>query len=123
MTKLASIFGRAYAALEAEDIDGVQAQMAAAVEAGADEDHTRLRYLHFMTGWLDEDASETELEELFAATNGLLEAAVIIKDPVEAARIALDIADIMISIGDIVKSRVQEYEREQEALRDYIKTA
>ena len=29
----------------------------------------------------------------------------------------------LISIGDIVKSRVQEYEREQEALRDYIKTA
>jgi CBS domain-containing protein len=29
----------------------------------------------------------------------------------------------LISIGDIVKWRVQEYEREQEALRDYIKTA
>jgi CBS domain-containing protein len=29
----------------------------------------------------------------------------------------------LISIGDIVKSRVQEYEAEQEALRDYIKTA
>ncbi|HVX77109.1 MAG TPA: CBS domain-containing protein [Bradyrhizobium sp.] len=29
----------------------------------------------------------------------------------------------LISIGDIVKQRVQEYEREQEALRDYIKTA
>jgi CBS domain-containing protein len=29
----------------------------------------------------------------------------------------------LISIGDIVKSRVQEYEREQEALREYIKTA
>jgi CBS domain-containing protein len=29
----------------------------------------------------------------------------------------------LISIGDIVKRRVQEYEREQEALRDYIKTA
>ena len=29
----------------------------------------------------------------------------------------------LISIGDIVKSRVEEYEREQEALRDYIKTA
>lgn len=29
----------------------------------------------------------------------------------------------LISIGDVVKSRVQEYEREQEALRDYIKTA
>jgi tetratricopeptide (TPR) repeat protein len=101
MTKLASIFGRAYAALEAEDIDGVQLQMVAAVEAGADEDDTRLRYLHFMTGWLDEDASETELEELFAATNGLLDAAVVLEDPVEAARIALDIADIMISIGDI----------------------
>ena len=29
----------------------------------------------------------------------------------------------LISIGDVVKSRVQEYETEQEALRDYIKTA
>jgi CBS domain-containing protein len=29
----------------------------------------------------------------------------------------------LISIGDVVKSRVQEYEHEQEALREYIKTA
>ena len=29
----------------------------------------------------------------------------------------------LISIGDIVKWRVSEYEFEQEALRDYIKTA
>jgi|SRR5581483_2279317 CBS domain-containing protein len=29
----------------------------------------------------------------------------------------------LISIGDVVKRRVMEYEREQEALRDYIKTA
>ena len=29
----------------------------------------------------------------------------------------------LISIGDIVKWRVREYEMEQEALRDYIKTA
>ena len=29
----------------------------------------------------------------------------------------------LISIGDIVKRRVQEYESEQEALKDYIKTA
>jgi len=29
----------------------------------------------------------------------------------------------LISIGDVVKWRVQEYEREQEALRDYIKSA
>ncbi len=29
----------------------------------------------------------------------------------------------LISIGDIVKFRVREYEREQEALREYIKTA
>jgi len=29
----------------------------------------------------------------------------------------------LISIGDIVKRRVHEYEAEQEALRDYIKTA
>jgi CBS domain-containing protein len=29
----------------------------------------------------------------------------------------------LISIGDIVKRRVEEYETEQEALRDYIKTA
>lgn len=101
MTKLASIFERAYTALEAEDIDGVQAQMAAAVDAGVDDDDPRLRYLEFMTGWLDEDASETELEQLFASTEGLLEAAVQLKDPSEAARISLDIADILISVGDI----------------------
>jgi hypothetical protein len=29
----------------------------------------------------------------------------------------------LISIGDVVKLRVREYEMEQEALRDYIKTA
>ena len=29
----------------------------------------------------------------------------------------------LISIGDVVKQRVMEYENEQEALRDYIKTA
>ena len=29
----------------------------------------------------------------------------------------------LISIGDVVKTRVQEYEFEQEAMRDYIKTA
>jgi CBS domain-containing protein len=29
----------------------------------------------------------------------------------------------LISIGDIVKRRVQEYETEQEALQNYIKTA
>ncbi|MGN6116310.1 MAG: CBS domain-containing protein [Nitrobacter sp.] len=29
----------------------------------------------------------------------------------------------LVSIGDVVKLRVQEYENEQEALRDYIKTA
>jgi CBS domain-containing protein len=29
----------------------------------------------------------------------------------------------LISIGDVVKWRVAEYEREQEALQDYIKTA
>jgi CBS domain-containing protein len=29
----------------------------------------------------------------------------------------------LVSIGDVVKLRVQEYEAEQEALRDYIKTA
>ena len=29
----------------------------------------------------------------------------------------------LISIGDVVKSRVMEYEKEQEALREYIKTA
>jgi signal-transduction protein with cAMP-binding, CBS, and nucleotidyltransferase domain len=29
----------------------------------------------------------------------------------------------IISIGDVVKHRVMEYEREQEAMRDYIATA
>ena len=101
MTTLANIFGRAYAALEAEDIDGVQAAMAAAVEAGADVEDVRLRYLHFMTGWLDEEASESELEELFADTSSLLEDGVKLEDPSEAARVTLDIADILISLGDV----------------------
>jgi len=34
-----------------------------------------------------------------------------------------DVVVGLISIGDVVKWRVQEYEAEQEALRDYIKTA
>lgn len=34
-----------------------------------------------------------------------------------------DIVVGLISIGDVVKSRVQEFEREQEALHEYIKTA
>ena len=39
----------------------------------------------------------------------------------ESRRLALRIG--LISIGDIVKWRVQEYENEQEALQQYIKTA
>jgi tetratricopeptide (TPR) repeat protein len=100
-TKLANIFARGYAALEAEDLEGIQAAMAAAVEVGVDEDDPRLRYLEFMSGWLDEGSSEDELDELFAGTGDLLDSAGRLPDSTEAARIVLDIADILIELGDI----------------------
>jgi tetratricopeptide (TPR) repeat protein len=99
--KLANVFARGYAALEAEDLDGIQAAIAAAVEHGVDEDDPRLRYLEFMSGWLDESALEHELDDLFAGTGDLLDGAVRLKDVAEAARIVLDISDILIELGDI----------------------
>jgi tetratricopeptide (TPR) repeat protein len=100
-TKLAPIFARGYAALEAEDLDGIQSAMAAAVDLGADEDDARLRYLEFMSGWLDEGTSEDELDALFAGTGDLLDIAGRLPDSTEAARIVLDISDILIELGDI----------------------
>jgi tetratricopeptide (TPR) repeat protein len=100
-TKLPNIFARGYAALEAEDLEGVQAAMAAAVEVGVDEDDPRLRYLEFMSGWLDEGTEEDELDALFAGTSDLLDSAGRLPDSTEAARIVLDIADILIELGDI----------------------
>ncbi|PRQ04891.1 hypothetical protein ENSA5_04690 [Enhygromyxa salina] len=100
MTKLASIFGRGYAALEAEDLDSVQAAMAAAIEGGADENDARLRYLEFMSGWLDEGTTEEDIQELFDGAGDLLDSALELGDAVEAARIVLDLADILVSLGD-----------------------
>lgn len=100
-TQLGDIFARGYAALEAEDLDGIRAAMAAATERGVDEDDPRLRYLEFMSGWLDETTSEDELDELFAGTGDLLDGAGRLSSSVEAARIVLDIADILIDLGDI----------------------
>lgn len=100
-TKLANIIARGYAALEAEDLESVRAAMAAAVEVGVEEDDPRLRYLEFMSGWLDENISEEELDELFAGTGDLLDSAGRLPDSTEAARIVLDVADILIELGDI----------------------
>jgi tetratricopeptide (TPR) repeat protein len=101
LTKLSSIFARGYAALEAEDLDGVQAAVAAAAEANAAEDDPRLRYLDFMSGWLDENTDERVLEASFVGLGELLDNASELEDPAEAARIVLDVVDIVVELGEI----------------------
>jgi tetratricopeptide (TPR) repeat protein len=100
-TKLSNILARGYAALEAEDLDGVRAAMAAAIDVGVDEDDPRLRYLEFMSIWLDETSPEEELEAVFAGAGDLLDQAGRLPNTAEAARIVLDIADILIDMGDV----------------------
>lgn len=100
-TTPASIFARAYEALENEDFDGVLGAMAEAVEAGVGEDDPRYRYLRFMTEWLDEEATEEQLEGLFEGSSDLLDAAAELSDVAEAARITLDLADVLAQYGEL----------------------
>lgn len=97
---LSSIFVRGCEALESENLDAVRAAIDDAAEAGAAEDDARLGYLQFMATWLDEEASEDELEQLFADAGELLEAAMKLPDGVEAARIVLDLADVLAQAGE-----------------------
>jgi tetratricopeptide (TPR) repeat protein len=100
-TKLGDIFEKGYAALEAEDLDGVRAAMQAAVKSGVEEDDPRLRYLEFMSAWLDEASSEDELDEVFGGATDLLDRAGRLESSAEAARIVLDLADILIDIDEV----------------------
>ena len=100
-TKLSDIYASGYAALEAEDLAGVRAAIAAAGKQGADEDDPRQRYLEFMSRWLDETTSEDDLDSSFGGAGELLDAAGRLSDTAEATRIVLDIADILIELGDV----------------------
>jgi thioredoxin-like negative regulator of GroEL len=99
-TDVSSIFAQAYAALESENLDGVRAAMDQAVDAGADNDDVRLGYLRFMSAWLDEESTEERLEELFSTTSALLEGALALSNGAEAARITLDLSDLLAQAGE-----------------------
>jgi len=99
-TTLSSIFARGYEALEAEDLDGVRAAMDKAHTAGVADDDARYGYLRFMSAWLDESSSQDELEQLFADAGEVIEAALKLEDGAEAARIGLDLADLLAQAGE-----------------------
>jgi thioredoxin-like negative regulator of GroEL/predicted Zn-dependent protease with MMP-like domain len=99
-TSSSSIFARGYEALEAEDLDGVRSAMDQALAAGVADDDARLGYLRFMSAWLDEASSQDELEQLFADAAEVIEGALKLTDGAEAARIALDLADLLAQAGE-----------------------
>jgi tetratricopeptide (TPR) repeat protein len=101
MTTTSSIFARGYAALEAEDLDEVRAAMDEAVEAGVAPTDPRVGYLRFMSAWLDESIEPEELDEMFAAAGEVLITAVALDDGNEAARICLDLADLLAQAGEL----------------------
>lgn len=101
MTTPASIFARAYEALGSEDFATVHAAMENAVKAGVSEDDPRYRYLQFMIGWLDESASEEQLAALLENSGALIDDAVALADSSEAARITLDLADLLAQYGEL----------------------
>jgi tetratricopeptide (TPR) repeat protein len=111
-TSIDKILERGYAALEVEDLDEVRAAVAAAVDVGIDDDDARLRYLRFMTSWLDEQSSDEELDAMLGDTSGLLAAAIALEAVDEAARITLDLTDVLAQIG--------EFDEAEHALRELI---
>lgn len=100
MTNPDSLFARAHEALERDDLDGVRAALKQILAAGVDQDDPRARHLSFMIAWLDESTGDDELEQLVADAGELLEAALALPDPHEAARIVIDISDALTQIGE-----------------------
>lgn len=95
-----SIFARGYAALEAEDLDGVRAAIDESLAAGVAAEDPRVGYLRFMSAWLDEDVEAEQLDQMFADAGEVLAAAVQLEDGAEAARISLDLADLLAQAGE-----------------------
>jgi tetratricopeptide (TPR) repeat protein len=99
MSKLAQIFARGIAAIEADDFEGLQAAAADANKPASDD--PRARYLHFMSIWLDESAEEEQLDELFAEASEIIEAASKHEDVSAAGRIVLDLADVLLDSEEV----------------------
>ena len=100
MTTVSTIIARAHEALESEDLERVRATLDEAVAAGVDEDDARLGHLRFMIAWLDESASEDEIEQALAEASGLLDSALELADGSDAARVVLDVADALAQVGE-----------------------
>jgi tetratricopeptide (TPR) repeat protein len=100
MATVSTIYARALEKLESGDLDGVRATVDEAVAAGVDEHDPRLRHLQFMLGWLDQDASDEQLEQVLADGSSLLDDALALPDGNNAARIVLDVADTLASAGE-----------------------
>jgi tetratricopeptide (TPR) repeat protein len=101
MTTTSSIFARGYAALEAEDLDEVRAAIDDALEAGIALTDPRVGYLEFMRTWLDESVEPEELDAMFATAAEVLTAALELEDATEAARICLDLSDLLAQAGEL----------------------
>ncbi len=99
-TTPSSIFVRGYEALEHENVDDLRAALDEAKAAGIGDDDPRIGFLTFMSVWLDDDASEDELEQQVADAGDLLEAAAKLADPGEAAQIVFDLADMLTHAGE-----------------------
>lgn len=100
MTKLGDIFAKGVAALEAEQLEGIREASAAMAKEGAKDD-LRRRYLDFMAVWLDMEAGDDDFEAALADAESLLEQAIELDDPADAARIVLDVADIPLNLGEL----------------------
>jgi tetratricopeptide (TPR) repeat protein len=100
MTTVSNIFARAHDSLENEDLEQLRAAVDEAVAAGVDEDDPRIGHLRFMLAWLDESASEDEIEQSLAEAGGLLDRALALPDGSDAARIVLDVSDALAQVGE-----------------------
>lgn len=101
MTDPSELFGRAFEALDAEDFDAVTELLEAAREAGVDASDARLRFFELMSGWLSEDLDEDRAGELFEQALALLEDAVDLEDPRDAALVTINVAEIVAFSGDV----------------------
>lgn len=100
MTTLVEHFDAAITALEAQDIEGAKQARADASKAGTSSDHAALRYLDFMFEWLDGDElDEEQVMDSLGSAEALLDDAVALDEAKLAARIVLDLADILTSVG------------------------
>lgn len=91
---------RGYVGLDADDFDAVASAIAGAREAGVEPDDVRVRYLEFMTTWLTVTLDEDEAARLYDDALGLLDEGVRLEDARDAARVVLDVAEVVMFAGE-----------------------